>query len=115
MPDQSTMGQPLCELLKSESVWMWSPAQQATLKRIKEFLRTSPTLVYHIVKKTVVSTDMSSYGIGRVLLQLYGNYWRPVAFYLRRRNKVRSIRKGVLGKCVGTFWASNVPLRPAIL
>lgn len=42
----ATVGQTLCELLKSKSEWIWGTAQQKGFLQIKKLLTTSPTLVY---------------------------------------------------------------------
>ncbi|KAL6476464.1 hypothetical protein MHYP_G00149630 [Metynnis hypsauchen] len=85
IPNLATVGQPLYELLKSNSVWTWGPAQMSAFQQIKEQLTMSPTLKYYDVNKpTAVSADASSYGIGAVLMQLHGQDWRAVAYCSRR-------------------------------
>ncbi|KAL6477056.1 hypothetical protein MHYP_G00155550 [Metynnis hypsauchen] len=85
IPNLATVGQPLYELLKSNSVLTWGPAQMSAFQQIKEPLTTSPTLKYYDVSKpTAVSADASSYGIGAVLMQLHGQEWRAVAYCSRR-------------------------------
>ncbi|KAL6483813.1 hypothetical protein MHYP_G00086850 [Metynnis hypsauchen] len=81
----ATVGQPLYELLKSNSVWTWGPAQMSAFQHIKEQLTMSPTLKYYDINKpTAVPADASSYGIGAVLMQLHGQDWRAVAYCSRR-------------------------------
>lgn len=46
IPNLSTIGQPLYELLKSKSAWVWDHAQQEAFHKIKECLSTSPVLKF---------------------------------------------------------------------
>lgn len=74
IPDLATVGQPLYELLRSTSVWIWGPVQQAAFDKIKELLTTSPTLKYYDAnRRTVVSANASSYRIGGT-----GHQWHSV-------------------------------------
>lgn len=77
----STVGGPLYDLLKGQSAWVWDQPQQQALRKLKQELASSPVLAhYDTGRETAVSADASSYGIGGVLLQLYGSGWKLVAY-----------------------------------
>lgn len=49
IPNLSTVGQPLYELLKDKNIWTWGHTQQAAFEHIKELLTTAPVLAYYDV------------------------------------------------------------------
>ena len=82
--DMSSVMKPMTDLLKSDVVWSWDKAQQASFVKMKELLTTTPTLSYYdSTKPTVVSADASSYGIGAVLAQSTDGILKPIAFASR--------------------------------
>jgi transposase InsO family protein len=84
IPNLSASCMHIRALLNKNVEWLWSHEHDREWEKIKEILATEPVLAYFDVKKvTKVSTDSSKEGLGAVLLQLYGDTWRPVAYAAR--------------------------------
>ena len=65
---------PLRELLKKKNTWVWGQPQDQAFTEIKEALTTAPILaLYDPNRETKVNADVSSYGIGGVVMQQQDN------------------------------------------
>uniref|UniRef100_A0A3Q3ILB5 Reverse transcriptase/retrotransposon-derived protein RNase H-like domain-containing protein n=1 Tax=Monopterus albus TaxID=43700 RepID=A0A3Q3ILB5_MONAL len=64
--------------------WVWDVDQARAFKTLKDALSSPPVLaMYHLNKEPKVSVDALSYGLGAVLLQEWGDKWKPVAYASR--------------------------------
>ena len=80
VPDMSMITQPIRELLKQDTQFIWEYEQEAAFEAIKTRLSTAPVLAFFDVQeKVTVSCDASQSGLGAVLLQ----EGRPIAYVSR--------------------------------
>ncbi|CAI5638743.1 unnamed protein product [Oreochromis niloticus] len=96
----------LRQLLHNSCEFRWNTELENEWQQLKKTLTTEPVLAYFDPKrKTKVSTDASKAGIGAVLLQAYGDHWRPVAYASRAMTETESryaqIEKETLGLVFG--------------
>ena len=70
IPYLSDLRQPLQELLKSNSEFLWTPVHEKTLDNIKEAICKDITLqVFDSDLPLYIETDASKKGIGAIMLQ----------------------------------------------
>lgn len=76
---------PLRDLLKRENEWLWDNPQKQAFNHVKNLLSSAPILAHYATdKKTLLSADSSSYGIGACLKQKQTDgHYKPV-FYISR-------------------------------
>ena len=100
--------QPLRELLKKGSIWVWDAQQESAFKLIKEEL-CKPTVLslYSPNAETKVTADASSNGLGAVLLQKNNSVWKPVAFASRSMTKTETHYAQVEKEALAITWACD--------
>ena len=77
IPNLSTESAPLRQLLQKNVIWNWNETHMNCYKRLKELVSSAPVLRFYDVNKSVtLSVDVSSTGLGAVMLQND----QPVAF-----------------------------------
>lgn len=82
--NMSEVTQPLRELLKIDTEWVWTEQQNAAFLKIKKILSSAPVLKFYDVNSDVViQCDASSYALGAAIFQND----RPVAYVSRALNK----------------------------
>ena len=83
-PNLAEVTKPLRDLLKKETDWTWDQPQEQAFQKVKQLLSSAPILQhYSPKKKTKVSADASSFGMGGVLLQKDAEGWKPVQYASR--------------------------------
>ena len=88
-PNIAHLSQPLRELLKATTMWLWTEQHEEALKKLKEEICSHRVLAhYDVHAKTKISADASACSLGAVLLQSQdGVTWQPVAFASRSLNE----------------------------
>ena len=102
-PEIATVSKPPRDLLKKDNGWTRAPAQQSMFEELNANLPTDPVLaLYSPMHSTMVSSDVSGYGICVVLSQQQpSGEWKPVSYVSRSRtatdvNMLRSRRKALV-------------------
>lgn len=97
---------PMTELLKSDRVWTWGPAQEAAFQQAKELICSTPTLAYYDqYKPTTVSADASSFGLGGVIMQMHPDGLKPVAFCSRTMTSAEQRYSQIEKECLAAVYA----------
>ena len=79
IPYIADISQPLCVLPCSKKSWVWGPSQETAFV----------LALYDPDTELKISTDVSSYGLGAVLLQQHSaTQWRPVPYASRSMSEI---------------------------
>ncbi len=102
----STIAAPLCELLKKNEKFEWSPRQQEAFEKIKTVLTTAPILACpDFTQPFTLATDASEVGIGAILSQNLEGKEKVIA-YANRSLTETECKYGVTEReCLGVYWA----------
>ena len=112
---------PIGDLLSEKNSWSWGQAQDKAFKQIKQCLISPPVLaLYDTNKKTKITSDASSYGLGGVVLQQQDDdTWKPVAYFSRALTNTEMHYSQIEKECLAFTWlcerASNYILGKPIV
>ena len=106
-PNLADMTQPMRELLVKTNAWVWGTPQQDSFTRVKEALTASPILaLFDPNLETVLSADVSSHGLGAVLLQKQkSGEMQPVAFISRAMSSCEKRYAQIEKEALAFTWA----------
>ena len=114
IPEFATLAHPLHSLLKKNSAWNWSEAQESAKKELVNRLVSGPVLAHFDEKiDVIVQTDASLVGLGAVLMQDAGDGPRPIAFVSRKLSEAESKYHANELECLAIVWALK-KLRPYV-
>lgn len=106
LPNMAEETQPLRELLKAKSIWLWGPMQEKAFRKIKLLLSTPKVLAHYDPNREIlVSADSSSFGLGAVIRQKHGHTWKPLAYASRSLTETEQRYAQIEKEALGITWA----------
>ena len=97
----------LRDFLKKEAEWTWEAPQEEAFMLIKQQLTSAPVLAHYSPnRKTRLSSDASSYGLGAVLLQKQDDgEFKPVFYTSRSLTPTEQRYAQIEKEALGVTWA----------
>ena len=85
---------------------MWEVSQERAFAQLKaELSRPTVLALYDPQADTKVSADVSSHGLGAVVLQRAGPSWKPVAYASRALSETEGRYAQIEKKALAVTWA----------
>ena len=106
IPNCADIIRPLTELLSIKQARQWGTPQDEAFSKIKQLL-TEPRVLtlYDTTAATKISADVSSYGVGAVLLQHSNQQWKPVAYASRKLSDTEKRYAQIEKEALALTWA----------
>ena len=100
--DACKLLEPLHNLLRKNTEFIWNEECEKAFKKIKEYLCSSPILsIYDHNREVFIYTDASGDGLGAVLKQPQDNgMLHPVAYFSRRLKPTETKKKAIHLECL---------------
>ena len=107
VPHLAENTKPIRDLLSTKNEFFWGPTLQDAVEKLKKELTSTPVLAhYDPARKTILSEDASSYGLGVALLQEQENVARkPVAYASRSMTGTKQRYAQIEKEALATTWA----------
>ena len=92
--------------LRTKNTWVWGKSQDQSFEAIKQEL-AKPTVLalYNLEAKTKVCVDVSTFGLGAVLLQQQQSEWKPVAYASRTMSETKRRYSQIEKEALALVWA----------
>ena len=107
LPHLSTLMKPITRLVEKASPKqvIWTDECQRALSAVKSAISAQPSLkLPNLNHPFCVQTDASGTGLGGVLLQHDGDYWRPCAFVSRKLTPCEQRYAVIERECLAIYW-----------
>ena len=100
--DACKLLEPLHNLLRKNTEFIWNEECEKSFKKIKEYFCSSPILsIYDHNKEVFIYIDASGDGLGTVLKQPRDNgTLHPVAYFLRKLKPTEAKKKAIHLECL---------------
>ena len=108
-PELASLSEPLRQLLKKNTVWIWGDPQQKSFETIKSRLCSTPALAhYNPERTTIIAADASNAGLGAVLIQVQPDgSKRPISFISRSLTDAEKNYAVIEKEALAATWASE--------
>ncbi|KAL8565639.1 hypothetical protein ACOMHN_063470 [Nucella lapillus] len=102
----ASLTDPLRQLLRKNTAWVWGYPQQKAFQEIKERLTSAPVLAHYDVKKpTIIASDASCSGIGAVLIQTDKGQRHPICYISRSLTEAEKNYATIEKEALAVTWA----------